>query len=187
LPIRYEGQKTYELKVAGFTRQLPILPVTDGLWIAAFISYTDIELLNACAQELVERLKNYDFDTIVTVEAKAIPLAYKIAEIMRTKDFVIVRKDVKAYMQDPIVDVGQSITTAGEQKYVIDGNDRGKIEGKRIAIVDDVVSTGGTVEALKRVIEKLGGNIVCIAAVLKEESPYNEPLEYLEELPIFTR
>jgi len=175
------------LEVAGLTRQLSILPVTDDLWIAAFVSYTDIELLNACAQELVEKLKNYDFDTIVTVEAKAIPLAYKVAEIMRTKDFVIVRKNVKAYMQDPIVDVGQSITTAGEQKYVIDGSDRKKIEGKRIAIVDDVVSTGGTIKALKRVIEKLGGDIVCIAAVLREEGPYDGPLEYLEDLPIFTK
>ena len=175
----------YELKVAGLTRELPKVKVSENLVIASFVMLGDTELVEKTAEELASRLPADRIDMLVCLEAKGIPLTHSIARRLGV-NYVTVRKSVKSYMEDPLVEEVSSITTQGKQILVLDGVDRKKIEGKRVCVVDDVVSTGGSLRAVQSLLEKAGADVVCKAAVLLEEGGYDgSDLVYLERLPVF--
>lgn len=175
---------TYELHLLGLTRQLTLHRVSDHLSIAGFILLGDVEMVEACARALVEKLPQ-GIDYLVCPETKSIPLAHAMARLMGI-DYIVVRKMVKAYMEDPIVTDAQSITTAGQQHLVMDSTDVKKIWHKRVAIIDDVVSTGGSLLALENLLSKTGCTVVAKAAPLLEEAGYDgHDLIYLQRLPVF--
>ena len=175
----------YELKVAGLTRLLPKVKVADNLVIASFVMLGDTELIEKTAEELTSRLSVDRIDMLVCLEAKGIPLTHSIARRLGV-NYVTVRKSVKSYMEDPLVEDVSSITTQGKQILVLDGVDRKKISGKRVCVVDDVVSTGGSLRAVQGLLEKAGADVICKAAVLLEEGGYDgADLVYLDRLPVF--
>ena len=175
--------KTYTLHVAGLTRELPICKINDHLDIAAFIMFSDVELTIACAKALLEKCP--DFDVILTAEAKGIPLAYEMAR-QSGKYWIPARKGVKGYMTEPVVVEDQSITTAGKQTLVIDKKDLDYMNGKRILVVDDVISTGGSLHALDALAARSSGTIVAQAAVLAEgDAAERKDIIFLEPLPLF--
>ena len=143
--------ETYTLHVAGLTRELTICKVNDHMDIAAFIMLGDAELTVAAAAELLKKCP--DFDILLTAEAKGIPLAHEMSR-QSGKPYICARKGVKLYMPDPVVVEDQSITTAGKQKLVIDRKELEKMNGKRVLVVDDVISTGGSLKALDALAEK---------------------------------
>ena len=178
-------ENCYKLKVAGLERDLPICKVNDELSIAAFIMFSDIPLTVACAEALLA--KSPEFDVIVTAEAKGIPLAYEMAR-QSGKNYVTARKMSKLYMSEPVEIEVQSITTARKQKLFLDKREMAYLKGKRILIVDDVISTGGSLYALEKMIEMAKGEIVGKATVLAEgEAARRDDIIYLEELPVFTK
>ena len=149
--------ETYTLHVAGLTRELTICKVNDHMDIAAFIMLGDAELTVAAAAELLKKCP--DFDILLTAEAKGIPLAHEMSR-QSGKPYICARKGVKLYMPDPVVVEDQSITTAGKQKLVIDRKELEKMNGKRVLVVDDVISTGGSLKALDALAEKTQCTIV---------------------------
>lgn len=176
-------RETYTLHVAGLTRQLPICAVNDKLDIAAFVMFSDVELTVACAKELLKKVP--DFDIIVTAEAKGIPLAYEMAR-ESGKNYIPARKGTKLYMEEPVIVEDRSITTDAVQRLVIDKKDLDSMDGKRILIVDDVISTGGSLHALETLVGKSKGEVVCRAAVLAEgDAADRKDIVFLEPLPLF--
>ena len=175
--------KTYTLHVAGLTRELPICKINDHLDIAAFIMFSDVELTIACAKALLEKCP--DFDVILTAEAKGIPLAYEMSR-QSGKYWIPARKGAKLYMKEPVIIEDQSITTAGKQTLVIDKKDLDYMNGKRILVVDDVISTGGSLHALDALAARSSGTIVAQAAVLAEgDAAERKDIIFLEPLPLF--
>ena len=174
----------YRMKVAGLERDLPICPVNESLYIAGFVIFGDQELTVACARELLKKAPAYDY--IITAEAKGIPLAHEMARQAGDKKYILARKGPKLYMRDIFSVTVNSITTAKEQKLYLDGADAALMAGKRILIVDDVISTGESLKALEALVEKAGGTICGRMAILAEGDAINrEDLVYLEELPLF--
>lgn len=176
---------TYKMTIAGCERDLLLCPVSDSLDIAAFIMFGDVEVTEAAARELLKKCPEHDI--LITAEAKGIPLCYEMAR-QEKGNYIIARKGVKVYMPDPIsVDV-RSITTARDQKLFLGSDDVEKLKGKRVLIVDDVISTGESLEALKQLVEKAQGNIVGMAAVLAEgEAADRDDIIFLEKLPVFPK
>ena len=171
------------LHVAGLTRELTICKVNDHMDIAAFIMLGDAELTVAAAAELLKKCP--DFDILLTAEAKGIPLAHEMSR-QSGKPYICARKGVKLYMPDPVVVEDQSITTAGKQKLVIDRKELEKMNGKRVLVVDDVISTGGSLKALDALAEKTQCTIVGQAAVLAEgDASERKDIIFLEPLPLF--
>ena len=174
----------YRMTVAGLERDLPICPVTDELYIAGFVIFGDQELTVACARELLERAPEYDY--IITAEAKGIPLAHEMARQAGDAKYILARKGPKLYMRDIFSVSVNSITTAKEQKLYLDGADAALMKGKRILVVDDVISTGESLKALEALVEKAGGIICGRMAILAEGDAQERPdLIYLEKLPLF--
>lgn len=174
----------YTLTVAGVTRDLPICPVNEHLDIAGFVMLGDIELTTACAAELVKLAPEHD--VIITAEAKGIPLAQEMARQMSEKRFVCCRKGFKLYMQKPIDVTVKSITTVDEQKLWIDECDAELMRGKRVLVVDDVISTGESLSAIEKLVKEVGGNICGRMCVLAEgDAKSRDDIVYLEELPLF--
>ena len=174
----------YRMNVAGLQRDLPICPVTEDLYIAGFVIFGDQELTVACASELLKKAPEYDY--IITAEAKGIPLAHEMARQAGDAKYILARKGPKLYMRDIFSVTVNSITTAKEQKLYLDGADAALMAGKRILIVDDVISTGESLKALEALVEKAGGTICGRMAILAEGDAINrEDLVYLEELPLF--
>ena len=178
-------EKYYTLRVAGLTRQLKICPVSETLDIAAFVMFSDVELTTACAEQLNARVPAYDY--ILTAESKGIPLAYEMARQSGTP-YLVARKSIKAYMTNVLsVDV-KSITTAAQQTLHLDGEKAAWLRGKRVLLVDDVVSTGESLRALQTLAKAAGGVIVGNAAVLAEgDAAVRDDLIFLETLPLFFR
>ena len=175
--------ETYNLHVAGLTRELTICKVNDHMDIAAFIMLGDAELTVAAATELLKKCP--DFDILLTAEAKGIPLAHEMSR-QSGKPYVCARKGEKLYMTDPVVVEDQSITTAGKQKLVIDRKELDKMSGKRVLVVDDVISTGGSLKALDALAEQTQCTIVGQAAVLAEgDAAERKDIIFLEPLPLF--
>lgn len=175
--------ETYTLHVAGLTRELPICKVNDHMDIAAFIMFSDVELTVACAAELLKKCP--EFDVILTAEAKGIPLAYEMAR-QSGKQWIPARKGAKLYMQDPVVIEDESITTAGKQVLVIDRKDIDYMNGKRILIVDDVISTSGSLHALETLAAKSTGTVVgCCAALAEGDAAKRTDITFLAPLPLF--
>ena len=176
-------RQTFSLTVAGVTRDLPLCPVNDKLDIAAFIMFGDVELTVACASELLKKVP--EFDVILTAEAKGIPLAYEMSR-QSGKLYSPARKGPKLYMEEPVVVEDRSITTEAVQRLVIDKKDLAAMDGKRILIVDDVISTGGSLHALETLAAKSSGTVVAKAAVLAEgEAADRGDIVFLAPLPLF--
>ncbi|MBQ9168937.1 MAG: adenine phosphoribosyltransferase [Oscillospiraceae bacterium] len=174
----------YRMNVAGLDRDLPLCKVTDDLYIAGFVIFGDPELTVACARELLARAPEYDY--IITAEAKGIPLAHEMARQAGNQKYVLARKGPKLYMQDIFEVTVRSITTAKEQHLYLDGADAQLMKGKRILVVDDVISTGESLSALEALVEKAGGIIAGRMAILAEGDAQNRAdLIYLEKLPLF--
>ena len=174
----------YRMKVAGLERDLPICPLNDQLSIAGFVIFGDPELTVACARDLLAKAPAYDY--IITAEAKGIPLAHEMARQAGNPKYILARKGPKLYMRDIFGVTVQSITTAKEQKLYLDGADAALMKGKRILIVDDVISTGESLKALEALVEKAGGIICGRMAILAEGDAQDRPdLIYLEKLPLF--
>ena len=174
----------YELTVAGVTRQLPIVQIAPDLAIASFVILGDCELVTAAAPLLAERLPEIDY--IVTAEAKGIPLANEVSRLLGLPYYIVARKSIKPYMQTPLTDEVNSITTQKTQSLCLDGKDALAIRGRRVALLDDVISTGASLEAVERLVEKAGGKVVARAAILAEgDAAKRDDIIFLEELPLF--
>lgn len=177
-------KKTYTLNVAGLKRELPIIKISDNLSIASFVILGDTELVCAAALQLVKKLP--EADIIVTAEAKGIPLVFEISRLLNMKKYVVARKSIKPYMDSPIVDEVVSITTQKKQLLVLDEQDAADIKGKRVAIIDDVISTGESLHAIERLVETAGGIVVAKAAILAEgDAVERKDIIFLEKLPLF--
>lgn len=174
----------YSMKVAGLERQLPICRVTDELYIGAFVIFGDQELTVACARELLARAPEYDY--IITAEAKGIPLIHEMARQAGDAKYMLARKAPKLYMTGVFEVAVRSITTAKEQKLYLDTADAELMRGKRILIVDDVISTGESLRAIETLVEQAGGSICGRMAILAEgEAAERDDIIYLERLPVF--
>lgn len=179
------GKREYfTLNVAGLTRLLPICELNDKLSIAGFVMLGDYELTSACAKALNEKLPEHDY--MIAPEAKSIGLINEMARLSGEKKHFVARKGLKAYMTDPINVTVNSITTAKEQTLYIDGKDAEMMRGKRIVIVDDVISTGESLKAVEELVQRAGGIVVGRAAVLAEgDAADRTDIIYLEKLPLF--
>ena len=176
--------KTYTLHVAGLTRELPIIKLSYDLSIASFVILGDTEIVRKTAPIIAKKLP--EVDLIVTAEAKGIPLAYEISKVLNLNEYVVARKSVKAYMEESIEVEVNSITTNNSQKLYLNNRDAKKIKGKRIALVDDVISTGQSLKALERLVEKAGGKVLAKAAILAEgDAKDRKDIIFLEALPTF--
>ena len=174
----------YRIHVAGLDRDLPICSLNEYLSIAAFVIFGDVELTCACAGELLKKAP--DFDYMVAPEAKAIPLIHEMARQSGRNDYFLVRKNKKAYMNGVFEVDDVSITTAGTQKLYMDGADAAKMNGKRILVLDDVISTGGSIAAVENLVKQAGGIVVGKMAILAEGDAANrDDIIYLEKLPLF--
>ena len=174
----------YPITIAGLKRQLPICPITENLSIGAFIMFGDTELTEACAKELLDRAP--EFDVLVTAESKGIPLVCSMARLSGKGKYVLARKSVKLYMKDVVSSTVKSITTAADQTLYLDGSDAAYLKGKKVLIVDDVISTGASLIALEKLVEETGGEIIGRMAVLAEgDAIGREDIVVLENLPLF--
>lgn len=173
----------YTLQVAGLTRKLPVCRLNEKMSIAAFIMFNDVELTIACAKELLAKAP--EFDVLVTAEAKGIPLAYEMSR-QSGKPYITARKGIKLYMKNPVKIDDQSITTANKQTLVIDQSDIDQMNGKRLLLVDDVISTGGSMHAIEALVSKSSGTIVGRCAVLAEgDAAERKDIFFLQTLPLF--
>lgn len=177
-------EHSYTLEVAGVTRQLPIIQISDSLAIASFVILGDCELVTQAAPLIEKQLPQVDY--IVTAEAKGIPLVHELCRLRKLPYYIVARKSIKPYMDHPLTDEVVSITTQKAQTLCLDGKDALLIQGKNVAIVDDVISTGESLSAIERLVEKAGGNIVAKAAILAEgEAAQRDDIIFLQELPLF--
>lgn len=175
---------TYEMDVAGLKRDLPLCRVTDDLYIGAFVMFGDVELTVHCAAELLKRAPEYDY--IIAPEAKAIPLLYEMARQSGAEKYFLARKGAKAYMTGVFEVEVRSITTMHIQKLVIDTADAELMRGKRILIIDDVISTGESLHAVEELVKKAGGIIAGKMAVLAEgDAARRDDIITLASLPLF--
>ena len=175
---------TYPMTIAGVDRALPLCPLNEELMIGAFVIFGDPELTTACAHALLERAPAYDY--LLTAEAKGIPLVHEMARLAGNQKYFLARKNPKLYMDGVFEVTVRSITTAKEQKLYLDGADAALMKGKRILIVDDVISTGESLHALESLVEQVGGVICGKMAILAEGDAQNrKDLIYLEKLPLF--
>lgn len=174
---------TYRMTIAGLERDLPICKVNDKLDIAGFVIFGDVEMTVACAAELLKKCPEFDY--IVAPEAKAIPLAHEMAR-QSGKPYFICRKGAKLYMQSPVSVNVRSITTDKEQTLFMDSLEGEQLRGKRVIILDDVISTGESLLAVKKLVEEFDANIVAQAAILAEgDAADRDDIIFLEKLPLF--
>ena len=175
--------ETYKMTIAGLERELLRCPINDKLEIAAFIMFSDVELTVACAEELLKKCG--DFDIILTAESKGIPLAYEMAR-QSGKNYIVARKSIKLYMSEPVEVTVKSITTANVQKLCLSKEKADMLRGKKVLLVDDVISTGESLIALEKLTVASGGEIACRAAVLAEgDAADRTDIVFLEKLPLF--
>jgi adenine phosphoribosyltransferase len=177
--------ETFPITLAGIRRELRLFEVKPGLKIAILNILGDTELVEACARELTLRLAPFDYDLLVTAETKSIPLAHSMA-VQANKAYVILRKSYKVYMGNARQVETLSITTGSPQSLVLDEKDADRIKGKRIVIVDDVISTGSTLEAMRKLMSEAGATVVAEAAICTEgENTDWDKIIHLGELPLF--
>ena len=180
------NRETYPVEIAGLKRDLRLFEVAPGLRIAILNILGDTELVQACAKELNKKLKNVDYNVLVTAEAKSIPLAYALS-VESKKPYAILRKTYKPYMGDAIKAETLSITTGQPQVLILDEKDRDILRGKRAVILDDVISTGSTLQGMRMILEKAGATIAAEAAILTEGDRAKwMHIISLGHLPLFT-
>ena len=180
---REENDMTYEIDICGLKRDLPLCPLNDELSIGAFVIFGDVELTEHCAKELVKRAPEFDY--LIAPEAKSIPLVYEMSR-QSGKKYFLARKKAKAYMSGVFEVKVQSITTFGVQTLCIDVADAEAMKGKRIVIIDDVISTGESLHAVEELVNKAGGEIVAKMAILAEGDAYDrKDITVLAKLPLF--
>ena len=174
----------YSMNIAGLQRDLPLCPINEELYIAGFVVFGDQELTVACARELLKIAPEYDY--LITAEAKGIPLAHEMARQSGAQKYFLARKVPKLYMTGVFESTVRSITTAKEQHLYLDVADAQLMKGKRILLVDDVISTGESLAALEKLVEDAGGIVAGRIAVLAEGDAQNrDDIRYLEKLPLF--
>ena len=161
------ARETYSIEIAGLKRDLRLFEVAPGLRIAILNILGDTELVQACAKALNKKLSSVDYDVLVTAEAKSIPLAYALSTETK-KPYVILRKTYKPYMGDALKAETLSITTGQPQVLILDEKDRTLLRNKRAVILDDVISTGSTLQGMRMILEKAGATIAAEAAILTE-------------------
>ena len=174
----------YPMTIAGCARKLPLCPISDKLNIGAFVIFGDPELTTACAKALNEHCPEHD--VLITAESKGIPLICEMARMLGNERYVLARKAPKLYMRNIFSADVRSITTDHQQTLYLDGADAEFMHGKRVVLIDDVVSTGESMRALEELVQKAGGNIVGRMAILAEgDATKRDDLIYLEKLPLF--
>jgi len=177
---------TYTVEIAGLKRDLRLFEVAPGLRIAILNILGDTELVQACARELAEKLEGVAYDVLVTAEAKSIPLAYALSAETK-KPYVVLRKAYKPYMGDAMKAETLSITTGQPQVLILDEKDRDLMKGKRAVILDDVISTGSTLQGMRMILEKVGATIAAEAAIFTEGDRAKwMHIISLGHLPLFT-
>jgi len=177
-------QKYYRMNIAGLDRDLPICPLNDSLMIAGFVIFGDPELTTACAEELLKKAPEYDY--LISAEAKGIPLVHEMARLAGNQKYFLARKAPKLYMTGVFGVEVKSITTAAIQHLYLDKADAEMMKGKKILIVDDVISTGESLRAIEALVDQAGGEICGRMAILAEgDAASREDLIYLEKLPLF--
>ncbi len=176
---------TYPMTIAGIQRELPLCKVADDFYIGAFIMFGDAEITVACARELLARAPK-DYDYLLTAEAKSIPLIHEMARQSGAATYFVARKGMKVYLTNPIHVKVRSITTQREQELFLSGEDAAMMKGKKILIVDDVISTGESMRALEELVAQAGGEVAGRMAVLAEgDAQERQDIVYLEKLPVF--
>lgn len=176
--------KHYEMNIAGCVRRLPLCPLNESLQIGAFVMFGDVELTRACAAALLEKAPEYDY--LITAEAKGIPLCYEMARQANAETYFVARKKPKLYMTGVLDVEVQSITTRGTQHLYLDTAEAEQMKGKRVIIVDDVISTGESLFAVEQLVKQAGANIVAKMAVLAEGDAANrDDIIFLNPLPLF--
>ena len=179
------AKRFYDLTVAGCKRSLPILNLSDSLAIAGFVMLGDVELCESCARELAKKVPA-EAEIIMTAETKGIPLAAELARQIGMPYYITARKSVKAYMEDPIWVEDESITTMGKQRLYLMRSDIDRIAGRKVLLLDDVISTGGSMLALGKLAKKAGAHVIGQAAVLAEgDAAKRTDIIFLEALPLF--
>ena len=177
---------TYTMTIAGLKRELPICKVNDDLYIGAFICFGDAEVTEAAATAMLKKLEGIEYDYLFTAEAKSIPLIHEMARQSGAKKYFIARKGPKVYMPDPISVADQSITTLAQQMLYLGSDDAALIKGKKIVIMDDVISTGGSLKAMEDLVALAGGTVVARIAVLAEgDAARRHDIRFLAPLPLF--
>lgn len=177
-------EQFYEMKVAGLTRQLPLCKVSDELYIGAFVIFGDVELTVNSARELLKAAPEHDI--MITAESKGIPLVYEMARQSGENKYLIARKAPKLYMKNIVSTEVTSITTAKKQMLYIDSEDVALMKGKRVLIIDDVISTGESLRAVEKLVKQSGGIVAGRMAILAEgDAKYRDDIQYLEYLPLF--
>lgn len=176
---------THHVEVAGVGRDLPLFEVAPGLRIAVLNILGDTELVQACAQALVDRLKGLEFDLIITPEAKSIPLAHAMS-VLSGKNYIVLRKTYKPYMGEALHAETVSITTGKKQTLYLDEKDLGMMDGRNVVLIDDVISTGSTLEGMRLIVKQTQARIVAEAAVFTEGDPEEwKGIIALGHLPLF--
>ena len=178
------AQKYHRMNIAGLDRDLPLCPLNDKLMIAGFVIFGDPELTTACAKELLARAPEYDY--MITAESKGIPLVHEMARLAGNQKYFLARKMPKLYMTGVFEVTVRSITTAKEQKLYLDSADAELMRGKRILIIDDVISTGESLKAIEELVNRAGGEVCGKMTILVEGDAQERPdIIYLEKLPLF--
>ena len=175
---------SYEMHVAGLTRQLPLCKVSEELYIGAFVIFGDVELTVNAARELLKIAPQHDI--MITAESKGIPLVYEMARQSGENKYLIARKAPKLYMKEVVSTEVTSITTAKKQMLYIDSEDVALMKGKRVLIIDDVISTGESLRAVEKLVKQSGGIVAGRMSILAEgDAKYRDDILYLEYLPLF--
>lgn len=178
-------EQSYPMTIAGVTRELPLCKLSDDLYIAAFVIFGDVELTMASAKALLEIAPPHDI--MITAESKGIPLVYEMARQSGENNYLIARKAPKLYMKNVVSTEVTSITTAAKQTLFIDSDDVEKMKGKRVLIIDDVISTGESLRAVEKLVKQSGGIVAGRMAILAEgDAKFRDDIQYLDYLPLFS-
>jgi adenine phosphoribosyltransferase len=182
--LPYHGQASYALEIAGVVRTLPLIQVAPDTWIAYYYSLGDTEVIDRAARSLAPGLETCEL--FVTTETKGIPLTHAIATVAGLKPYVVCRRQIRPFMLSPLVVRYRPITARTEEELYMDGRDAQKVRGRRIGIIDDIVSTGATLEAMSSLVRQAGGEVAA-TAVLLLEGMERQGVRHLGILPVFRR